>query len=203
MNNKIYVSCKNNKAYSPIGIMDLFEQAVKENNGDIEAIFKKKQKYKNLLEMWHGSFLALALYKKFGPQFKFYICQPEKDPPDLYFIHKESGGILPVEIMELYKYKDNFKSYEELAKHIWKKKGVKKYDRCYLLLASRLSTSKFNVTKFLQELKNFTWDFQKIYLSLYMARKQQWTFFEIFSSSAQYSSLNYMYFNKEDKQFLY
>lgn len=204
MNNKMYVLCKNNKAYSPIGVSNLFIQAEKENNGDLEAVFKNKKKYKDLVEMYHGSFLALALYKNFGSQFKFNMCPSERDPPDLYFINEASGIVFPVEVMELYQYKSSFKTHKDLAEHIWEKKGVAKYDRCYLLLASRLSADKFNVTKFVQEFKRFKWDFQRIYLSLYTAKKTQWTFFEIFFPPDQYSDSNYIYFNlKNDKQFWY
>ena len=202
MNDKIDVSCKNNKAYSPVDVRNLLQRAEKENDGDLEAVLKNKHKYKDLIEMYHGNFLALALYKKFGPQFKFNICPPESDPPDLYFIHEESKKAFPVEIMELYKYKDSFKSYEELIKHIWKKKGIKKYNKCYLLLASRLSTNKFNIRKFVQEFKKFKWDFQRVYLSFHTAVKQQWTFFEVFSPPAQYNDSDYMYFNlNEDKKY--
>lgn len=204
MNSQHYISCKNNKAYSPIGVGDLFKQATKENNGNLGAVLKNKHKYKDLIEMYHGHFLALALYKEFGPKFKFNICPSEKDPPDLYFIHEESGGAFPVEVMELYKYQDNFKSYEELVKHIWSKKGIKKYDKCYLLLASRLSANKFSVIKFVQELKKFQWDFERIYLSFYTEAKQQWTFFEVFFPPDQYNDSDYMCFNLgKDKQFWY
>lgn len=204
MNDRMYVLCKGNKAYSPIGVSNLFRQAEKENNGDLEVVFKNKKRYKDLIEMYHGSFLALVLYKNFGEKFKFNICSAKEDPPDLYFIQENGNGAFPVEIMELYNHKGGFKTYKELAEHIWNKKGKKKYDKCYLLLASRLSAKNFNLTKFIQEFKKFKWDFERIYLSLYAAKKQEWTFFEIFFPPNQYNISNHMYFNlKKDKQLWY
>ena len=204
MIDKINISCKDNKAYSPIGIMNLIRQAERENGGNLEAVLNNKHRYENLIEMYYGNFLALALYKKFGPKYKFNICQPEKDPPDLYFIQDQDTSAFPVEIMELYKHNDSFKSYEELTNHIWEKKGTKKYDKHYLLLASRLSSNKLNITNFVQELKKFQWDFQRIYLSLHAAGKERWTFFEVFSPPDQYNDKDYMYFDlNEDKKLYY
>ena len=201
MNDKIDVSCKDNKAYSPIGVQKLIKQAEKENNGNLQAVLDNKHKYKHLIELYHGNFLALALYKQYGVNYKFNICLPKVDPPDLFFIQENGNGAFPVEIMELYKYGKNFKSYEELVKHIWNKKGLMNYEMCYLLLASKLSTNRFNITKFVQELKNYKWKFQRIYLSLYTAKFLQWTFFEVFPP-ALYNDSNFMYFNlKEDKKY--
>lgn len=203
MINKIDVSCKNNKAYSPIGVRNLLRQAEKDNNGDLQAVLNNKHKYKELIELYHGNFLALALYKQYGEKYKFHMCSPEIDPPDLFFIQVGGNGAFPVEIMELYKHGEKFKNNHELIGHIWSKKGLINYSLCYLLLASRLSIGKFNVTEFVKELKNYDWKFQRIYLSFYTSKIQQWTFFEVFPP-AQYNDSNYIYFNlNEDKQFWY
>jgi hypothetical protein len=200
---KIEISCKDNKAYSPIGVQNLMAQAEKENNGNLQIVLDNKHKYKQLWELYHGNFLALALYKRYGIDYKFNICVPKIDPPDLFFIQENGNGAFPVEIMELYKYKKKFKDYKELAEHIWNTKGQVNYQSCYLLLASRLSAKKFNITEFIKELKNYNWKFQKIYLSLYTAEFSQWTFFEIFPFS-EYNDSNYISFNLEkDKQYLY
>ena len=199
---KHFLPKKENNGYSPIGITKLFEQAEKENNGKIDAILKNKKIYKNLWEMYHGSFLALALYKKFGSEFQFDIVEGQ-DSPDLYFVQRNGDGAVPVEIMELYKYNGGFKNHKELARHVWDTKGTINYDKCHLLLASRLNIEKFNVTKFVQEIKNFNWKFERIWLSLYTESKKQWTFFEIFPP-AQYNDSNYIFFNlKEDKKYWY
>ena len=80
------------------------------------------------------------------------------------------------------------------------------YKTCYLLLASRLIVDKFNVIKFVQELKNYNWKFQRIYISFYTNNNniQQWTFFEIPTSPVLYNNSSPMHFNlNEDKKYLY
>lgn len=191
-----------NKAYSPMEIARLLKQAGEENNDDINAILRNKRKYKTLWEMYHGSFLALALYKKFGHEYQFDITEGQ-DPPDLYFVQKQGVGAFPVEVMELYKYNGNFRNYQELVQHIWDKKGKISYDKCHLLLASRLKAEKFNITEFIQKLKNYNWIFERIWLSIHTKEKSQWTFFEVFPP-AKYNDSSYIYFNlKEDKKYLY
>lgn len=203
MTNKIDVSCKNNKAYSPIGIQNLLRQAEKDNGGDLQAVLDNKHKYKELIELYHGNFLALALYKQYGENHKYNICSPETDPPDLFFIQDSNKSAFPVEIMELYKYEGKFKNNHELVEHIWSKKGLMNYELCYLLLASRLSIDKFNVTEFIKELKNYDWKFQSVYLSFYTAKLQQWTFFDVFPPALN-NDKNFMYFNlNKDKKYLY
>ncbi len=203
MKDEIYVKCKNDKAYSPIGVRNLIAQAEKENDGDLQAVLDNKHKYKNLWEMWHGHFFALVLYKQFGKDYKFNLCIPENDPPDLYFLQANGDGAFPVEIMELYKPDENFKNYTDLAKHVWNTKGLMNYETCYLLLASRLNTDKFNVTKFISEMKNFDWKFQRIYISFYTEKISQWTFFEIFPPTP-HNDKNFMSYNlNDDKKYYY
>ena len=202
----IDISCRGNKSYSPIGVRNLIIQAEKENNGNFEAVLNNKHKYKYLIELYHGHFLALALYKQFGADYKFNICSSEIDPPDLFFLQKNKKAAFPVEIMELYKHNEEFKDYKKLVKHIWDKKGLMNYKTCYLLLASRLIVDKFNVIKFVQELKNYNWKFQRIYISFYTNNDniQQWTFFEIPTSPVLYNNSSPMHFNlNEDKKYLY
>jgi len=203
MSNIITVSCKDNKAYSPIGVQNLLRQAEEENNGDLQKIFNNKHKYKELIELYHGNFLALTLYKHYGEKYKFNICSPESDPPDLFYILENGNGAFPLEIMELYKYEGNFKDNHELIEHIWNKKGHMDYDLCYLLLASRLSIKNFNVTEFIKELKKYNWKFQRIYLSFHTVKTQQWTFFEVFPPALN-SDKKLMSFNLDkDKKYLY
>jgi len=203
MSNKIDVSCKDNKVYSPIGVQKLLRQAEKDNNGNLQAVLDNKHKYKELIELYHGNFLALALYKQYGEEFKFNMCPPETDPPDLFFIQENGKGAFPLEIMELYKYEGKFKNNLKLIEHIWNKKGLMNYDLCYLLLSSRLSIGNFNVTEFIKELKNYNWKFQRIYLSFYTAKIQQWTFFEVFPPALNSDKI-FMDFNlNKDKKYLY
>lgn len=202
MDDQINIQCKNNKGYTPIGVRNLIAQVEKENPKGIEDFLNNKHKYKELQEMYHGIFLALALYKKFGDKYKFNICTAVSDPPDLYFLENNGDGAFAVEVMEIYKHKSDFTDYEELVKHIWEKKGQKYDEQYYLLLVSRLNRD-FNVTKFVEELKKLEWNFHRIFISLYTASKGQWTFFEVFPP-AQYNDSNYMSFNlQEDKDLWY
>jgi len=199
MNNHIYLPKRQNKAYSPTGVQNLFKQAVKENGGNIEAVFKNKHKYKNLIEMYHAGFLALSLYKWLGQKF---LLVPS-DAPDLFFAEEQGTGAFPLEVMELYKPKGGFHNYEELVKHIWSKKGSIKYEQCQLLLASRMSTQKFDVSKFVKEIHKFQWSFERIWLSLHNQTIRQWTFFDIFPPT-QSNDSEYIHFNLDkDKKFWY
>lgn len=73
------------KIYSPKGIRDLFEEAVKTEDNNIGAIFKLKNRYKTLIEMWYASFLVLAIKKKLGKE--YYIGS--SDSPDIYLVTKD------------------------------------------------------------------------------------------------------------------
>ncbi len=47
---------KNLKAYTPIGVRNLLDQAVKAKNGDIQAVFDDKHHNKSLMELYQRVF---------------------------------------------------------------------------------------------------------------------------------------------------
>jgi hypothetical protein len=168
------------KAYSPKGVRDLFEQAVKDEGDDIAAVLKNKHKYKNLLELWYASFLALAINKWLSR--KYYMYSPASDPPDVLFLDQENSEAFPVEIIELYfhgesKFDGN---YKKLADTLWKKKGKISFDKCHLLIVSRLSEANFDVVKLAEELKDFKWRFERIWFAIYTSSSVTWRFFDIY-----------------------
>lgn len=190
------------KTYSPVGVMGLLKTAEKESGGSLEAVFKNKHKYKVLIEMYHAGFLALALYKKYGARYKFNLAEGQ-NPPDLYLIQTVRNGAVPLEIMELYKYKSQFKTYSELAQHVWNTKGFSQQKNAHLLLTSRMAMEKFNVSEFIREIHKYQWSFERIWLSIYTKRIDQWTFFEIYPP-APYNDTSFIYFNiNTDKRYLY
>jgi hypothetical protein len=197
-----YVACKDNKAYSPRGVRNLVAQAEKDNHGNLQAVLDNKHKYKNLWELWHGSVFALALHKQFGKDYKFNLCMPENDPPDLYFLQTDGNGFFPVEIMELYKRGETFKNSTDLTNHIWRTKGLMCYETCYLLLVSRLSVDNFDVTKLISEMKNFSWKFQRIYISFYI-ENLRWLFFEVFPPTPNNDKIFLSYDFDHDKKYYY
>ncbi len=197
-----YLPQKENIAYSPLGVRGLIEQAQTKNGGDLEVIFKDKHRYRTLVEMYHATFLALALYKKYGPEYKFNIVEGQ-NPPDLYFIQADGSGALPVEVMELFKPDGGFQGYPELAMHVWKTKGHMQYEKCHLLLASRLSAREFSITKFIAETQKLRWSFERIWLSLYTKEANCWTFFEVFPSGAYNDSSSIDFRLNEDKKLWY
>lgn len=76
---------KNTKSYSPIGVRQLFIKAVVEENGDPTAVFNKS-KHQSTTELWHASFLALAIKKWLGKS--FYLLPA--DSPDIYFLDRST-----------------------------------------------------------------------------------------------------------------
>ncbi len=93
------------KAYLPSGVRKLFQEAVKSKNGDINLVFKDKHNNKNLIELWHASWLALAIYKY--TQIKFSLISVAEQDPDIHFLTKESINTdaqygFPVEVTELF-----------------------------------------------------------------------------------------------------
>jgi len=82
MNWKYLPEDKNTKIYSPIGVRNLFKEAVLEEEGNIQAIFDKSDKYKSLIELWYASALAVAVYKWTGEKFFMY----SSENPDIHFI---------------------------------------------------------------------------------------------------------------------
>lgn len=171
---------KDNKLYSPIGVQKLFKKAVADEGGNIQVIFDKTNKYKQLIELWYASFLAMAIYKLTGNEFLMY----PSDNPDLHFVkmneQEERQEGFSIEIMTLFNYgqKTFNEDYKMLADTVWKNKGKKDYDRTELLLVSRL-VGKINVDKFLDEINKFKWNFLRIWLSVYDDKNKLWTFFEI------------------------
>ena len=85
---------------------------------------------------------------------------------------------------ELFK-KDNFDdNYEKLVEEIWKSKGNKRYGKCHLLLALRLTIKNFKLKKFVELIndKKYCWSFERIILSIFTEKEKEWTFFEVFPS---------------------
>ena len=54
------------KCYSPKQIRNWLNDSILLEKGDIQRIFKDKQKYKSLIECWHASLYALAIKKRLG-----------------------------------------------------------------------------------------------------------------------------------------
>ena len=196
-----YLPQRNNmKAYSPKGVRDLFKQAVKDENGDIETVLKNKHKYKELNELWNASFLALAINKWLNQ--KFYLYQA--DFPDIYFLNGEIG--FSVEVMELYFFDQTFDmSLKELAKHIWDKKGKMSLPDCHLLVIVRIPDMVMDIVEFTKEFNCFKWLFERVWLNVYtnINDYQKWTFFEIFPRSQSYNPEQIYFDLINDKKYFY
>ena len=187
------------KVYTPIGIRNLFEEAVKFKKGDTEAVFNDKHLNKNLIELYHAGFLALAIKKWIGKEYEIYPC----DSPDTYFLDIKTNEAFPVEIMELYFPNETFDNdYQKLAEHIFKTKGSINFPTCHLLISSRLIVENFNVSKLCQEIVKFIWNFERIWFSIYTESIKQWTFFEIFPVSNS-NDKDYLAFNLDNDKNLY
>lgn len=158
----------NSKAYTPIGVRNLFDQAVKDKNDDIQAVFDDKHHYKNLIELYHAGFLALAVKKWLRKEFVLYPA----DSPDIYFLDQKTDEAFPVEVMELYFYNQTFDNdYKRISKHIFETKGKINFPKCHLLIVSRINSIQFNITKFCQEIQNFQWNFERIWFEIYTANR--------------------------------
>lgn len=186
------------KAYTPVGVRNLFQDAVNNKNGDIEAVFKDKHTNKSLIELYHASFLALAIKKWLGKEYALY---PD-DSPDVYFLDSKNSEGFPVEIMELYFYENNSSEidYKKLAQHIFDKKGLINFPQCYLLIVSRVIKKNFNISELYREIKKFCWHFERIWFSIYTESIKQWTFFEIYPTEnfSEQSSINFNLTKDED-----
>jgi len=173
------------KCYSPKQIRNWLNDSILLEKGDIQRIFKDKQKYKSLIECWHASLYALAIKKRLG--YEFLLCP--SDSPDIHFLNKNGANTdkqegFQVEVRELFK-KDNFDdNYEKLVEEIWKSKGNKRYGKCHLLLALRLTIKNFKLKKFVELIndKKYCWSFERIILSIFTEKEKEWTFFEVFPS---------------------
>lgn len=166
--------------FSPLGVKEVFGNAVKEEGGNINNIFNNKRKYKQLLEMWQASFLSVALYKWTGK--KFFLIP--HDSPDIYFIDKKETGEqegFPVEVMELYNHGEiNFdENYDKLVEKVWNTKGKKDYGNCELLLVARIHHLQFNLIEFVKSLNKYKWPYIRIWLSVYNSFVKEWTIFEV------------------------
>lgn len=179
------------KAYTPTGVRNLFQNAVDNKNGDIQSVFKDKHKNKNLIELYHASFLALAIKKWLGKEYALY---PD-DSPDIHFLDSKNNEGFPVEIMELYFHENNSSEidYKKLAQHIFNKKGLINFPQCHLLIVSRVIKKNFNISELYREIKKFRWYFERIWFSVYTESMKQWIFFEIYPTEnfSEKSSINF------------
>lgn len=171
MENKYYIP-KGSQAYSPKGVRDRFEQAVTAENGDIAKVLGNKHKYKELLELWHASFLAWAINKWLNKKYLIYPADNPFSPgsPDTIFLNEEDGEAFPVEITELHLNADD----------VWRVKGSHDRKNCHLLIISRKTEPAFNVSEFARSIQRHQWKFEKIWLAIYTATNFTWTFFELF-----------------------
>lgn len=186
------------KLYTPIGIKNLFQRAIEIKNGDIDAVFKDKHRNKNLIELYHASFLALAIKKWLGKEYSIY----PSDAPDTYFVDIKTSEAFPVEIMELFFYSNNFDGdYKQLASYVLKTKGCIKILGCHLLIVSRLNTD-FNLSKLQTEIAKYSWNFERIWFCVYSECLQQWTIYEIIPVSS-FDKLNCISFDLNKDRALY
>lgn len=190
----------NSKAYTPIGVRNLLDQAVKGKHGNIEAVLRNKHQNKSLLELYHASFLALSIKKWLQKEFFLYPA----DSPDIYLLDQQTNEAFPVEVVELYFYNEPFDgNYKNLAKHVFNKKGKMQLPKCHLLIVSRINEAQFNVSEFCREIQKFQWNFERIWFEIYTTGMKQWTFFEIFPK-AKFNDNNHISFNSEsDKKIFY
>ena len=180
MSKEFLPQTKNNIMFSPLAVKEVFGNAVKDEQGNIENIFKKGTKYRQLLEMWQASYLAVGIYKWTGK--KFFLIP--SDSPDVYFVNKAENGEqtgFPVEVMELYDYGQTTfdQNYDRLAAKVWKSKGEQSYGKCELLLVARLPHTTFNVIQFAESLNKYKWPYTRIWLSSYNSAIEEWNIFEI------------------------
>lgn len=196
MENKHHIP-KGSKSYSPKGVRDLFEQAVTAEDGDIAKVLNNKHKYKELLELWHASFLALAINKWLNKRYFMYPADNPSDPgpPDVFFISEDDSEAFPVEITELH----------TSAKDIWRAKGETNFDKCHLMIISRLNKPEFNIDEFARAIQQYDWKFERIWLAVYSDSSVMWTFFELFppTQSAELPHIQFSTKNKEDMAFYY
>jgi len=196
MENKHYIP-KGSQAYSPKGVRDKFEQAVTEEGGNIEKVLKNKHKYKELLELWHASFLAWAINKWLNKKYFIYPADNPMFPgsPDTIFLNEKDGEAFPVEITELHLNADD----------IWRAKGSHDRTNCHLLIISRKNEPVFNVSEFARAIQQHDWKFERIWLAVYTGSSITWTFFELFppAQTDEVPSIKVSTKNKEDMAFWY
>ncbi|MBT7007489.1 hypothetical protein HN958_03230 [Candidatus Falkowbacteria bacterium] len=174
MNKYKYLPGDKKQLYTPIGVKELFQDAVNKENGNIKKVLTL-DKYKKIIELWHASPLAVAIYNKTGDKFFLY----PSENPDVHFIkmdkkqeQMEEGFSL--EVMSLYNHNQTFdQDYDKLTKNIWDKKGLNDYDRSELLLIARLN-SNFNVDKFIDNINKYQWKFLQIWLSAFSEKDKMW-----------------------------
>lgn len=196
MENKHHIP-KGSQAYSPKGVREKFEQAVTDEGGDIAKVLNNKHKYKELLELWHASFLAWAINKWLNKKYFMYPADNPSDPgpPDVFFLNEDDGEGFPVEITELH----------TSAKDLWRAKGKTNFDKCHLLIISRKNEPAFNVSEFARAIQQHDWKFERIWLAIYTSASITWTFFELFppAQTDGVPSIKVSTKNNEDMAFWY
>lgn len=116
----------NNKGlYTPSDVLILMHQ-LKKIEGSFENIFKKKNKYKLVLEMYNAIPFVLSLSQIWERKLLMY----PSDSPDLWLIDTINKQTLKVELTEISSFQilHSDDRYKELVKNIWEKKKHKRYD---------------------------------------------------------------------------
>lgn len=168
--------------YTPLGVRHRFDVAVRENGGDIDAVFRDKKRYKQLIEMRHASFLALAIRKSIGERFGLL----SGDAPDIHLLRLTvTGAVLepqqgfPLEVVESFEYRQTGPQVVggDIIAAVHAKKGGAQYGKgTHLLIASR-RFGQINVSAALHEIRTRGWSFECIWLSIHRASEMDWTFF--------------------------
>lgn len=168
---------KENKLYTPKKILEMIVSQ-KAQTASLEAFYSNPKNNK-IIEMEYASAFAIAMYSSTGDK---YLIYPAENP-DIHFIKQESIDKrqigFSVEIMTLFDFKTRSfdQNYNKLAGLVWQKKGNADYDRTELLLISRLNCM-FDIDKFIEEMKKYSWKFLRIWLGVYKP-ENEWDFFEI------------------------
>jgi len=190
---------KNTKCYSPKGVRDLFDQAIKNENDNIANVLKKRE-YQRLRELWYASFFALAL-KKCSKK-EYYLSEPNSDSPDVLLLDIVNNQGFGLEIMELYFHNQAAfdGDYKKLAQTIWDKKWLKDLRDSHLLVVSRIAEKNFNVTKLIEDIQKFDRkSIERLWFSTYRGFDLRWTFFDIYPP-IQFSDKRNISFSVKDKQ---
>ena len=215
MNESSNISGEGLCTYTPLGLINLYQQVITQEGEDEFFFNAKKNKklelewvkkgyyYRQLYESYNVSLMCLAIHKHYD--IKYYIVL--SDSPDVVMINKDK--CIPVEVYEAFDFwkvdkreKIDIKREVDILKE-------KKFNKVYgpwvsLLIVNRRKSIKdwFNVSDYIREInKPPHGNFDRIRLHIFNGAEH--IFFEVFPINSQDDLVRIDYSIQRDKEYLY
>lgn len=120
---------------------------------------------RQILEFRHVIYFVLAVHKHLNEKYELSMG----DSPDIFMVNQNEQECIPIEVCEAYDFdrKITIAEISEIVKRLHKAKGTTNYGNGTNLFIVNRYVWEFNVSQFVRELSKYSWNYQRIILSIY------------------------------------